>query len=184
MWFFYILGLIVWGLIWGVATRAIIVNKGYEHNGTTWFWLGFFFGLIALLVAVAKPEHNKQQQTMVQNYYYTERGPYGGRSIIRPNADMERNILLRGGWECRCGRVNDSYVTTCVCGRNKRNISLTAVPVQQDTLKTGQQGKRGENEGKTMVVDTDQLKALKELLDGNVITESEFEAKKKQILGL
>lgn len=35
-----------------------------------------------------------------------------------------------------------------------------------------------------MVVDTDQLKALKELLDGNVITESEFEAKKKQILGL
>lgn len=47
--------LIIWavqGAIWGFATNKIVENKGYDEN---WFWWGFFFGLIALLVALSKP---------------------------------------------------------------------------------------------------------------------------------
>lgn len=27
-----------------------------------------------------------------------------------------------GGWKCSCGRGNASYVTTCSCGKNKREV--------------------------------------------------------------
>ena len=46
--------IIVQGIIFGIATNAIISNKGYDEN---WFWWGFFFGLIAMLVALSKPEY-------------------------------------------------------------------------------------------------------------------------------
>lgn len=54
-----IIGFIIWGVVWGYATKAVINNKGYDDN---WFWWGFFFGFIALIVAVAKPENRKQTQ--------------------------------------------------------------------------------------------------------------------------
>ena len=47
--------LIMWaiiGSIFGVATNAIIKNRGYSEN---WFWWGFFFGFIAMIVALSKP---------------------------------------------------------------------------------------------------------------------------------
>ena len=27
-----------------------------------------------------------------------------------------------GKWMCSCGRINDDYVSTCTCGRNKRDV--------------------------------------------------------------
>ena len=54
-----LIGFIIWGVVWGYATKAVINNKGYDDN---WFWWGFFFGFIALIVAVAKPENRKQTQ--------------------------------------------------------------------------------------------------------------------------
>ena len=53
------IGFIIWGVVWGFATDAIIKNKGYDDN---WFWWGFFFGFIATIVAVTKPENQKQAQ--------------------------------------------------------------------------------------------------------------------------
>ncbi len=55
----YIIGFIIWGVVWGYATKVVINNKGYDDN---WFWWGFFFGFIALIVAVAKPENRRQTQ--------------------------------------------------------------------------------------------------------------------------
>lgn len=28
-------------------------------------------------------------------------------------------LLERGGWECKCGRVHPSYVGTCACGTTR-----------------------------------------------------------------
>lgn len=41
--------------IWGWAVNKVIKNKGYDEN---WFWWGFFFGLIALIVALTKPQNS------------------------------------------------------------------------------------------------------------------------------
>lgn len=45
-------------VIWGVVTNKVIENKGYSEN---WFWWGFFFGLIALIVALTKPDVKNTQ---------------------------------------------------------------------------------------------------------------------------
>ena len=29
-----------------------------------------------------------------------------------------------GSWNCSCGRKNSSYVSTCTCGKNKREITM------------------------------------------------------------
>lgn len=39
----WIVGLIVWGLIWGAVSRQCVVNRGYEEEGGKYFALGFFF---------------------------------------------------------------------------------------------------------------------------------------------
>ena len=28
-------------------------------------------------------------------------------------------LLEKGGWECKCGRINPSYVGTCACGTTR-----------------------------------------------------------------
>ena len=35
-------------------------------------------------------------------------------------ADSEKEILDEGGWKCVCGRVNYHYVSSCACGKNRR----------------------------------------------------------------
>lgn len=52
--FGYLIAVVIWGLIWGFATKKVIENKGYTEN---WFWWGFFFGFIALIVALTKPDN-------------------------------------------------------------------------------------------------------------------------------
>lgn len=34
----------------------------------------------------------------------------------------KKERLAKGGWECTCGRVNQFFVSTCVCGKNKREV--------------------------------------------------------------
>lgn len=29
-----------------------------------------------------------------------------------------------GRWQCDCGRINENYVSSCACGRNKREVML------------------------------------------------------------
>ena len=66
-------------------------------------------------------------------------------------------------WKCRqCGRSNADYVTTCVCGSPKGYVPPPE-PKQNSA---------------------DELLKYKQLLDAGAITQEEFDAKKKQILGL
>lgn len=50
-----ILALFALGLeiLLGFITQYIIKNKGYTTN---WFWWGFFFGAIAVVVAMSRPK--------------------------------------------------------------------------------------------------------------------------------
>ncbi len=39
--------------------------------------------------------------------------------------NREKKILDEGGWKCPvCKRINHSYVSTCTCGKNKREVLL------------------------------------------------------------
>lgn len=155
-----IIGSVIGGVIWGCATDAVIKNKGYDEN---WFWWGFFFGVIALIVAATKPEkrqdiYNIQREKRIIEEYH------------------EKRLLQNGGWSCICGRTNPNYTGTCACGRTKNDSQTEKTKIEEAEKQIQSQ--------KTEHSDLDELKKFKELLDMGVITQEEFDAKKKQYLGL
>ena len=187
--FGYILIVIIQGIIFGFATKTIIANKGYDDN---WFWWGFFFGLIALIVACARPQNidysyfNSQPS---QPTYTGYQSSYG--SNLRNAADMVHNeqVLAAGGWKCSCGRVNASYVSSCSCGKSKSEVrDAEFKKKQEEERRQAEQKKREEIKKQAYVMDecnkVSAIKEYKELMDAGIITQEEFEAKKKQLLGL
>lgn len=42
--------------------------------------------------------------------------------IQKPEQEQAEDLLVAGGWKCTCGRVNPRYTSTCVCGKNKRDV--------------------------------------------------------------
>lgn len=159
----WIIGIVIWGSIWGVATNAVIRNKGYDEN---WFWWGFFFGFIALLVALSKPQIN--------TYEYS-----GGESQISKLANEKRNeeMLRSNGWKCsKCGRVNPSYTGTCGCGTSKMQ--------SEALLRKREEEKRKILESQSETDNVKKIKEYKELLDSGIITQEEFDKKKAELLKL
>lgn len=106
---------LIWGGMWGWAVNAIVVNKGYQNEGTKWFWLGFFLGLFALIVALTKPRYERPPED-IRNGFST---PASNRPPVQLSKEREEEILDRGGWRCTCGRVNQYFVVKCPCGRTK-----------------------------------------------------------------
>ena len=113
--------LIMWaiiGSIFGVATNPIIKTRGYSEN---WFWWGFFFGFIAMIVALSKPANHSQHtygdtDSTAPSYTYSDKlsdiskqYQYGYDRKLAPNE-----------WRYqKCGRANANYVGTCACGNTK-----------------------------------------------------------------
>ena len=112
--FIYLIIIGIVGSVFGIATQNIIDNKGYDEK---WFWWGFFFGFLAVLVALSKPE----------NHAYQSSNPTWMQSTSNTR---DEDVLKQGGWKCTCGRVNPSYTGTCACGKrkgeNQNNSAATA----------------------------------------------------------
>lgn len=174
-----IIGIAIWGIAWGSATKIVIQNKGYDEN---WFWWGFFFGFIALIVACARPQNVSYTANNLQstpNNYSNYSNTYNSNLNKAADKAYKDQILSSGGWKCICGRVNPHYTFTCTCGKSKNEV-LSIQKKQKAELESS----------KKQTVDMDELSkvsAIKEygsLLDAGIITPEEFEAKKKQLLGL
>lgn len=172
---FWLFGTIVWGIIWGFATREVIYGKGYKDN---WFFWGFFFGVIAFIVACCKQEYPKSD-----NYYYS----------YKDNLDFLKGgnkINSQSSWVCgKCGTINESYTGTCRCGRTKdENIRMAKEKEAQRKLDEERkiiELAKQQTQGKIMT-ESDRADAIlkyKGLLDAGIITEEEFDIKKKELLG-
>lgn len=159
----YIIAVIVWGCIWGFATNKVIENKNYDEN---WFIWGFLFGFIAFIVACTKPENTS---TYEMNYSFTEYSK-------EKNARREKDILNENGWKCnRCGQVNQSYTGTCSCGLSK---------LDNDKLNKRSEETPAKSNNTTENDNIEEIKKYKELLDSGIITQEEFEKKKKELLNI
>ncbi len=155
---------IIQGLIFGYATQTVIYNKRYEEN---WFWWGFFFGFIALLVAIAKPElhySTSDEQTFLRGF---------------ANEATGNRIMREGGWECAfCHAKNQSIVLTCACGKSKDD---TDEKNRLEEKKRTEQQQSAKNHSESNTIEL--LQKYKDLLDSGTITQEEFDEKKKQLLG-
>ena len=67
------------------------------------------------------PRQPVPQAKAASAYAPAPKKPAPYRPAPIPASERER-ILSQGGWECPCGSVNHSYISTCVCGRNKREV--------------------------------------------------------------
>lgn len=186
-----LLGVLVWGLIWGMVCQSIMRNKGYEETGV-WFACGFVLGLIGVIIAACQPN----QQAPMTNYYNGQHGspPSHSRanSTVKCRSCGEINSLgsthcLSCGtslsttsssrdksntWRCSCGAQNYHYETSCHrCGKSKLKATAPKKP-EVTTPKPADKSL------------TEQLEELKKLQEQGLITEADFDAKKKQILNI
>ena len=154
--FVYIIVVLIISCIMGAITKTINENKGYD-GGFAW---GFWLGAIGIIVVACR-----------QPAYRPSNPSTSHPTVQTPSSD---------GWKCRCGRYNPNYVTTCVCNATKRDM-LTAKPVPVSSpapTPVSTSSAAPVDEMKNIAV----LKEYKELLDAGVITQEEFDAKKKSIL--
>ena len=159
--FIGIVSVIIHGLIFGFATQSVIDNKGYYEN---WFWWGFFFGLIPFVIACAKPQNIRHS-------------PYQGGGLYQSADDLyKKQLLNEGGWKCTCGKVQASYVSSCSCGKSKQEVLFPKTSKKQDEPKPSAIANEISNAAA--------IREYKELMDAGIITPEEFDAKKKQLLGL
>ena len=137
-----IIGVIVWGAIWGFVAYSIVLNRGYpKEDANKWEFVGFFLGIIGVFIAmVAKPDiRNQQNMTTYQQFNeadtllkYKELLDSGAitqeefdakkRELIKVNSNpvASNTTIPNNSWKCpACGKNNPRYVTTCKCGQIK-----------------------------------------------------------------
>ena len=125
------------------------------------------------------PEYRKAEQDISESYPSYYGAGYGSNSAARrngPPVDFAHNqqLLASGGWQCACGKVNASHVSSCACGRSKSgDLPAEPAPVVPE-----------EPTEDTEIRNAQAIREYKKLLDEGIITAEEFEAKKKQLLGL
>ncbi len=160
--FGYFIGVIIWGIIWGFISKHVNESKGYDGGFAWGFWLGF----IGLIVVACKPDNRSS--------YYSSQSSYGSG----PAPSLFDNNPSVDTWRCyKCTKRNPSYQTTCSCGLSK---------TESDRLY-----RDGDTAKKSVALpapkpanEADEIARFKKMLDDGMITEEEFQAKKKQILGI
>ena len=169
---------IIHGLIFGFVTKSVIEDKGYDDN---WFWWGFFFGLIALIVACAKPRNIDYSYFYSRSSQLTYTGYQPSLSSNLGDAAAKvhnEQLLANGGWKCSCGEVQASYVSSCSCGKSKSEVKAVEFKKKQEEEEK-KQAEIMDEHGKVSAI-----REYKELMDAGIISQEEFEANKKQLLGL
>ena len=133
-----------------------------SQGGTGYLILGLLFaGIIAGIAYMIK---QKEETTKDSEYSDSQSVGYNRQTVENSHAT----------WTCDyCGRSNREGIMLCSCGK-KRKVENKEVMFPNKKI----EGKR-----KT-VSEADEIKKFKELADEGIITQEEFEAKKKQLLEL
>lgn len=157
-WIAFAIIYIVQGIASGVAVNIILDNKGYSEDN--WFLWGFFFGIIALIVASSRPEDFES---------------------VMDDEEHSKSILKSGGWICSyCNTLNGDCVTSCSCGRS-RDESSRHIKELERFKNSGVSGNNDEvikNENEILEL----ISKYKKLLETGAITQEEFDNKKNSLL--
>lgn len=190
------IGYLIGCLLIGAICYAIMQNKGYEQP-TGWFFAGFFLGLLGLILVLVQPKQEQKPIKPTASSLAQESAMRAGavrcKSCGHLNSSSAKRCekcgtsLLSFGnsgrednWKCSCGALNYSYETSCHrCGKSKSDCKpIKRRPVSKPAVS---QTPTAAPAQKSI---TDQLEELKKLQEQGLISEADFEAKKKQILGI
>ena len=101
-WIIYLLAAIFNGVIWGLVCKAIISVKGYdESKQKSYFWVGFFIGIIGVIIAAVNPQNTA--------------------ATAKETSKSKSDNKYEGKWKCSyCGYVNFNVSSECACGKTRR----------------------------------------------------------------
>lgn len=176
-----IVSYLIVGVICGFICKAIASSRNMDGG----FWWGFWLGIIGIIIVAVRPNDSRPT--------YSSSNSSPGLSIVNNSNSPARSInhssyynnmmsdsIPQNGWRCtQCGKPHYDYETSCSCGKSKFDVS--------DILKekTEEQPKGESTEKKqSSFSEADEILKFKELLDDGIITQEEFDAKKKKILGI
>lgn len=169
-----LIGTTIMCVVFGFISRYINESKGYD-GGFAW---GFWLGVIGIIVVACK------QPVPRYDYYAPRREPLdttpingdytGGRSAPAYSNSPPPPPPGPNTWRCvKCGASNPDYLTTCACGLSKKDSDSGAyVPPPKNA--------RADVPGDV----ADAIRHWHDLVEEGLLTEEEFQAKKKQILRL
>lgn len=194
----YLLAFVIGGAIWGLVTKKVAESKGYYYDNS--FWWGFFLGFIGLIVILVRPDNHNQEVRRLQpeSTYPTDSGRWicsncgtenGSRSTCL-SCGAGKPQSAAGSWRCQCGKINAGYTGTCSCGRNKYGAFADprvqqSAPVNATPTYASPSNPAPANTNEVMPeAKFREIKAYKELLDTGIITQEEFDKKKRELLGL
>lgn len=153
--------IIVWS-IFGMISKHINESKGYD-GGFAW---GFWLGIIGIIVVACRADNRSS--------YISSQG--SGTSLGDNSSVVSSPNRLAGPneWKCHfCGRINQDYVTTCLCGHGKGERLPAPAPKSDLSISSA---KSSANDIMS------ELKKYKEMLDAGLITEEDYENKKKELM--
>ena len=96
-----------------IKFSIIATEKGYD--GKNYFWVCFFLGTIGFIMVAALPDQNLYYLISELQNNKASQSEKIHRITDHPSAPPS------GSWQCDCGRVNANYVSSCSCGKSKRD---------------------------------------------------------------
>ena len=97
--------------------------------------------------------------------------------IVSGQSNAIDDSIPAGGWKCAfCGTVHAKYTQMCGCGKSKNDTEKLNQP--QPVVSLEEKNKPDNIEADNI----EKIKKYKELLDMGIITQDEFETKKKELL--
>lgn len=189
---YVIIGYAIGCIFMGFITVAIMKGKGHE-NAKAWFWCGFFLGLIGLIIAACQTNLNyvNSQKFTNNSVNPSARNTKTCTSCGAVNSIDSEHCVQCGyklhtvrrntsSWVCNCGARNTLEEQRCHrCGKPRTDSS--GKPMVKSSAVSSASSPSDTPAQKSI---TEQLEELKKLQEQGLITETDFEAKKKQILNL
>ena len=176
-----ILIVLVLGLICGLICVRVAKNRGMNGG----FWWGFFLGVIGIIVVALRPNDQKQQSSA---------------EAVEEETEVEIPKKVYRFVCANCGKKSTGWYEACPnCGASNTMERLKTDEVVIDEAAAAMiEAKKKENAEKKATAETlkaqnvrnadsafsvaDEITKLKELADSGVITQEQFDAKKKQLL--
>ena len=159
-------------LICGAISNSISKNRGMAGG----FWWGFFLWVIGIIVVALMPVDKAKQEEYLNNTAHIYFCPQCGKTFSGISDKKNDN----------CPNCNCLMLETSILRDEWQNYSDDKKEQLRRAFAEGQYSRKATstNSPSSIVGGADEIKKYKELLDSGIITQEEFDAKKKQLLGL
>lgn len=161
------------GILCGCICGAIASSRNMEGG----FWWGFFLSVIGIIIVAVRPnDYAYTSSSKVESIHYCKKckGTFSGPDGINCpecNLPLQKTQVLLSDWQTFTPDKKEQLKQAfsegkCMFGGPEYPVSTPVAPAN------------------SVISDADEIKKFKELLDSGIITQAEFDAKKKQLLGL